>query len=88
MSRAACVLLRILTSMNPTPARLSVNQSEAAEMVGLSLRTIQNLIRSQQLPIRKIGRRTVIEVRALEELLAQDRTLTAPVVRTQRKTNS
>lgn len=42
-------------------------------MVGLSLRTLQNFIRSKQIPVRKIGRRTLVEVSALEVFVSTDR---------------
>ena len=43
-------------------------------MLGLSLRTLQNYIRSQQIPVRKIGRRTLVEVSALEVFVSRDHT--------------
>ncbi len=41
-------------------------------MLSVSPRTIQNYIRAKMLPARKIGRRTVIPVRALELFLRTD----------------
>ncbi len=41
-------------------------------MLSVSPRTIQNYIRAKMLPARKIGRRTVISVRALEIFLRTD----------------
>jgi len=52
---------------------LAVSPSEAAEMIGVSIRTIQNYIRANQLPARKVGRRTIIEVRHLRTFLEADR---------------
>jgi excisionase family DNA binding protein len=52
--------------------RLAVSVREAAAMLSLSPRTIQNYIRAKVLPGRKIGRRTVIPVRALELFLRHD----------------
>lgn len=48
--------------------RLAVDVREAAYRLSVSPRTIQNYIRAKMLPARKIGRRTVISVRALEKL--------------------
>jgi hypothetical protein len=41
-------------------------------MLSVSPRTIQNYIRAKMLPARKLGRRTVIPVRALENFLRTD----------------
>lgn len=46
-------------------------------MLSVSPRTIQNYIAAKMLPCRKIGRRTVIPVRALEFFLRADRQLPA-----------
>jgi excisionase family DNA binding protein len=53
--------------------QLAVSPREAVDLVGVSLRTIQNYIRAKQLPARKIGRRTVVELRHLREFLRTDR---------------
>lgn len=52
--------------------RLAVGVRDAAAMLGISPRTIQNYISAKRLPARKIGRRTVIPVRALENFLRFD----------------
>ena len=52
--------------------KLAVDIRSAAEMLSVSPRTIQNYIRAKLLPARKIGRRTVIPVRALENFLRSD----------------
>jgi hypothetical protein len=41
-------------------------------MLSVSPRTIQNYIQAKILPARKIGRRTVVAVRALENFLRSD----------------
>jgi len=56
----------------PTTAKLAVSIREAAQMLSVSPRTIQNYIAAKLLPARKIGRRTVIPVRALEVFLRTD----------------
>jgi excisionase family DNA binding protein len=52
--------------------KLAVSTREAAQMLSVSPRTIQNYITAKLLPARKIGRRTVIPVRALEAFLRTD----------------
>jgi excisionase family DNA binding protein len=52
--------------------RLAVDIREAAQMLSVSPRTIQNYIAAKLLPARKIGRRTVIPIRALENFLRKD----------------
>jgi excisionase family DNA binding protein len=57
--------------------KLAVDIRSAAEMLSVSPRTIQNYIAAKMLPARKIGRRTVITVRALESFLRVDQSLPA-----------
>ncbi len=52
--------------------KLAVGIREAAVMLSISPRSVQNYIRAKLLPARKIGRRTVISVRALEAFLRTD----------------
>jgi excisionase family DNA binding protein len=52
--------------------KLAVSVREAAAMLSISPRSVQNYIRLKTLPARKIGRRTVIPVRALEAFLRRD----------------
>ena len=68
--------------MDSKPKRLAVDIRCAAEMLSVSPRTIQNYLRSKILPTRKIGRRTVIPVRALEAFLRTDQP--SPVLETVR----
>jgi excisionase family DNA binding protein len=58
--------------------RLAVDVRTAAAMLSVSPRTIQNYIRSKTLPVRKIGRRTVIPLRALENFLRTDHPTPSP----------
>lgn len=63
----------ILCGMRPTEqVKLAVSVRDAAAMLGISSRTIQNYIAAKVLPARKIGRRTVIPMRALETFLRTD----------------
>jgi excisionase family DNA binding protein len=55
-----------------TTEKLAVGIREAAQLLSVSPRTIQNYIAAKLLTARKIGRRTVIPVRALEVFLRTD----------------
>ncbi len=52
--------------------KLAVSASEAAAMLSLSLRSIQNYIAAKKIPARKMGKRTLILVRDLEAFLGRD----------------
>jgi excisionase family DNA binding protein len=52
--------------------KLAVNIQEAAAMIGVSVRTVQQYIAAEILPTKKIGRRRVVTVSALEEFLRSD----------------
>jgi len=52
--------------------KIAVSVRDAAAMLSVSPRTIQNYIAAKLLPARKIGRRTVIPIRALENFLRTD----------------
>ena len=58
--------------------RLAVDIREAARLLSVSPRTIQNYIAVKLLPARKIGRRTVITLRALEAFLRTDHASPTP----------
>ncbi|HEV2491968.1 MAG TPA: helix-turn-helix domain-containing protein [Terriglobia bacterium] len=63
--------------MDTQTNKLAVDIREAAAMLSVSPRTIQNYLHAKVLPGRKIGRRTVITIRALEAFLRADRQLPA-----------
>jgi excisionase family DNA binding protein len=52
--------------------KLAVSIAEAARLLSVSSRTVQNYLHAKLLPSRKIGRRTVIPMRALENFLRTD----------------
>jgi excisionase family DNA binding protein len=52
--------------MSGTEKELAVGISEAARRLGVSSRTLATLIAQDDLPSRKIGRRRIIPVAALE----------------------
>jgi excisionase family DNA binding protein len=66
------LLLYSASMFTTTSEKLAVSTREAAQMLSVSPRTIQNYIAAKLLPARKIGRRTVIPVRALENFLRTD----------------
>lgn len=55
--------------------KLAVGIREAAEMIGVSPRTVQNYVSAKLLGSRKLGRRRVILVRSLEAFLRTDQKL-------------
>jgi len=52
--------------------RLLISKSESASALGVSIRTIENFIRRKELSARKIGRRTLIPLSALEAFARRD----------------
>jgi hypothetical protein len=56
----------------PPDAKLLVSRKEAAGIVSLSLRSIDGLLASKQLPFRKIGNRTLIPLAALQKFARMD----------------
>lgn len=61
----------------PDDSVLAVSISEAARRLGISVRTIATLVASKELGSRKIGRRRVIPVAALEAFLRKDHPIPA-----------
>jgi len=51
---------------------LAVGMTEAARRLGLSPRTVATLVRRRQLASRKVGRRRIIPVLALEAFIRRD----------------
>ena len=58
-----------MTTPTSTPARLGYSPEEAAGIIGVSRKTIYNLLERQQLRSVKIGKRRVIPAAALAELM-------------------
>ena len=56
----------------PADAKLLVSRREAAVIVSLSLRKIDSLLATKQLPFRKIGTRTLIPLSALQRFARMD----------------
>jgi hypothetical protein len=57
----------------PPDGRLLVSRKIAAEMVSLSIRSIDNMLASKELPFRKVRGRTLIPVSALQRIARLDR---------------
>jgi excisionase family DNA binding protein len=60
---------------------LAVSLAEAAGMLAVSRRTVENYIRMRRLPARKLGRRTVVLLRDLENFLRRDQPSASPARR-------
>lgn len=52
--------------------QLLISKREAASMLGLSVRTLENLISIKELPARRIGSRCLIERHVLEKFARRD----------------
>lgn len=51
---------------------LLVSKRDAAQMLAVSVRTIDNLLAARELPSRRVGRRVLIPRRALEQFVRKD----------------
>jgi excisionase family DNA binding protein len=60
------------TVMDRTTEAMALSKSEAAQVLGVSLRTIDRLIAMKQLPVRRLGRRVLIPRTVLQDLLRRD----------------
>jgi excisionase family DNA binding protein len=65
MDTAAAVL-------NQRPESVAVSKADAAQMLGVSLRTVDRLIALKELPVRRLGRRVLIPRNGLHNLLRSD----------------
>lgn len=52
--------------------KLLCSKKEAAEALGVSLRTVDNLIGQKQLPVRRVGRRVLIPAVEVERFTRRD----------------
>jgi excisionase family DNA binding protein len=58
--------------LRAAPTKLLYNKTEAAEMLSLSVRTIENLIANRELIVRRVGRRVLIPHHALMQFTRRD----------------
>jgi excisionase family DNA binding protein len=54
------------------PEKLLVDKKEAAEMLSISVRLVEQLIRRRELEVRRIGRRALITVKSIAAFVARD----------------
>jgi len=57
---------------NPLQPKLQHSRVEAADLLGVSLRTLDRLVADKQLPVRRIGRRVFITREALSRFTKSD----------------
>jgi excisionase family DNA binding protein len=60
------------TVAEQTRSPIAMTKQEAAQMLGVSLRTIDRLIALKELQVRRLGRRVLIPRAALESLMHRD----------------
>ena len=60
---------------HPISFKLYFSRAEAAEMLGLSRRTLDRLIAEKQLPVRRIGRRVLIHIDDIIRFTKHDHTI-------------
>jgi excisionase family DNA binding protein len=58
--------------MERTTEAIALSKIEAAQVLGVSLRTVDRLIALKQLPVRRLGRRVLIPRTALQDFLRRD----------------
>ena len=58
--------------LDHAPEPVAVSKTEAAQMLGVSLRTVERLIALKELPVRRLGRRVLIPRNSLQNLLRND----------------
>ena len=58
--------------LNQRPESVPVSKVEAAQMLGVSVRTVDRLIALKELPVRRLGRRVLIPRNGLHSLLRSD----------------
>jgi excisionase family DNA binding protein len=66
-----------------TPAKILYTKREAAQLLSISLRSLDYLIFSRQLPARRIGRRVLVHRDAVEQFARRDHAF----IRTQGETS-
>jgi excisionase family DNA binding protein len=54
--------------------KLLYSREEVAEMLNISLRTLDRLIATKQLPVRRIGKRALITWEVLKQFIRRDHT--------------
>jgi excisionase family DNA binding protein len=57
---------------SPAHSKLMYSKAETAEMLSISVRTVENLMTNGQLSFRKIGKRVLVPVQALIQFTKRD----------------
>jgi excisionase family DNA binding protein len=57
--------------------KLLLTRREVSDLLNLSIRTVDSLLATRQLPSRRIGRRVFVERRALERFITRDHVIVA-----------
>ena len=60
------------TIVGRTTEAMALSKNEAAQILGVSLRTVDRLIALKQLPVRRFGRRVLIQRSVLQDLFRRD----------------
>ena len=60
------------TIVGRTTEAMALSKNEVAQILGVSLRTVDRLIALKQLPVRRFGRRVLIQRSVLQNLLRRD----------------
>ncbi len=68
MSQANASTTNFEANVPPTLQPLLVTKKQAACLLGVSVRTIENLLAQKVLPFRKLGKRTLIPYRSVVQL--------------------
>jgi excisionase family DNA binding protein len=54
------------------PEKVLVDKKQAAEMLSISVRLVERLIRRRELDVRRIGHRVLITMKSITEFAARD----------------
>lgn len=68
-------------------AKLLCSKKEAADALGVSLRTVDNLIGRKELGVRRVGRRVLVPVVELERFTRRDHLTKDPLQATKQESN-
>jgi excisionase family DNA binding protein len=71
MENTAELIKAAIVAISDRPARLAYSIDEAAQAIGVSKRTIEELLSTGQLRSKVIGRRRLIPVSALRKLIGE-----------------
>lgn len=65
-----------MSQPTPTPARLTVSVEEAGRMLGIGRQSAYAAVRRGDIPVIRIGRRVLVPVARLNELLGLEKEVT------------